>query len=297
MTPDERLERFADLAVRVGANVQPGQEVVLIYQVEHTHDRARDRARRLRAGARRVLPLIGDLHMRRAAIELGPEEELGDLAGLHPRLDAHLARDAPGAHPADRRPRAGPLRRARPGARRKGRAERRAGDLPPARDGAAHQLGDRVRAERGLGEGRVRRARRRAALGGDRDRRCASTRTTRSTAWREHAADAQGPRRSARRSGFDAIRFRGPGTDLVVGLLAGSRWMCATFETESGIEHLPNLPTEEVFTTPDWRRTEGTVQSTYPLIVPGIGARVEGFEVRFEEGGSWTSRRTATAPR
>ena len=48
--------------------------------------------------------------------------------------------------------------------------------------------------------------------------------------------------------------------------------------------HLPNIPTEEVFTTPDWRRTDGVVQSTYPLIVPGIGARVEGLAVRFEAG-------------
>ena len=77
MTPDERLERFADLSVRVGANVQPGQEVVLIYQVEHTPiARAITRAA-LRAGARRVLPVIGDLHLRKAAIELGPEDELG----------------------------------------------------------------------------------------------------------------------------------------------------------------------------------------------------------------------------
>jgi aminopeptidase len=39
-----------------------------------------------------------------------------------------------------------------------------------------------------------------------------------------------------------------------------------------------------VFTTPDWRRTEGVVHSTYPLIVPGIGARVDGLELRFEGG-------------
>jgi aminopeptidase len=77
MTSEERLDRFADLAVRVGANVQPGQEVVLIYLVEHTPiARAVARAA-LRAGARRVHPLVTDLHLRKAAIELGPEEELG----------------------------------------------------------------------------------------------------------------------------------------------------------------------------------------------------------------------------
>ena len=77
MSPEERLERFADLVVQVGVNVQPGQEVVLISQVEHAPiARAVARAA-LRAGARRVLPIIGDLHLRKAAIELGPEEELG----------------------------------------------------------------------------------------------------------------------------------------------------------------------------------------------------------------------------
>ena len=77
MTPDERLDRFADLVVRVGANVQPGQEVVLIYLVEHTPiARAVVRAA-LRAGAPRVHPVISDLHLRKAAIEYGPEAELG----------------------------------------------------------------------------------------------------------------------------------------------------------------------------------------------------------------------------
>lgn len=58
--------------------------------------------------------------------------------------------------------------------------------------------------------------------------------------------------------------------------------MCATLETETGIEHIPNLPTEEVFTTPDWRRTEGIVRSTLPLVTSG--ARVSDLAMRFEGG-------------
>ena len=68
----------------------------------------------------------------------------------------------------------------------------------------------------------------------------------------------------------------------MVGLLPASRWMCAAFTTADGIEHIPNLPTEEVFTSPDLRRTEGTVRSTYPLAVGG--ASVRDLELRFEEG-------------
>ena len=82
--------------------------------------------------------------------------------------------------------------------------------------------------------------------------------------------------------GFDAIRFKGPGTDLTVGLLPGSLFMCAAFETASGIRHIPNMPTEEIFTTPDWRRTEGTVRATLPLAVGGDVVR--DLEVRFEGG-------------
>src|SRR5262249_45377847 len=64
---------------------------------------------------------------------------------------------------------------------------------------------------------------------------------------------------------FDAIHYHGPGTDLTVGLLPHARWMSALFRTKSGIEYVPNLPTEEVFTTPDRLRAEGTIRSTRPL--------------------------------
>jgi aminopeptidase len=82
--------------------------------------------------------------------------------------------------------------------------------------------------------------------------------------------------------GFDAVRFRGPGTDLTLGLMSASRWMCAAFTTVDGIEHIPNLPTEEVFTSPDLRRSEGIVRSTYPLAVGGMTVR--DLELRFERG-------------
>jgi aminopeptidase len=81
---------------------------------------------------------------------------------------------------------------------------------------------------------------------------------------------------------FDAIRFRGPGTDLRVGLLPGSVWQAARMRTVDGIEHVANLPTEETFTTPDPRRADGVVRSTKPLVVGG--STVRGLTVRFENG-------------
>jgi aminopeptidase len=81
---------------------------------------------------------------------------------------------------------------------------------------------------------------------------------------------------------FDALRFRGPGTDLKVGLFPGSNWVAARLDTAWGLEHYANLPSEETFTTPDPTRTEGTVTATKPLDVSG--AVIEGLKVTFEGG-------------
>jgi aminopeptidase len=82
---------------------------------------------------------------------------------------------------------------------------------------------------------------------------------------------------------FDALHYEGPGTDLTIGLLPSSGWRTARFQTVDGIEHMPNLPTEEVFTTPDPERTSGVVTSTKPLVL-NDGTVVRDLVVRFEGG-------------
>lgn len=82
---------------------------------------------------------------------------------------------------------------------------------------------------------------------------------------------------------FDALHYEGPGTDLTVGLLPSSSWRAASFETVDGIVHMPNIPTEEVFTTPDPERTQGDVRATKPLVLVD-GTVVRGLQVRFEHG-------------
>jgi aminopeptidase len=83
---------------------------------------------------------------------------------------------------------------------------------------------------------------------------------------------------------LDTVRFVGPGTDLTVGLLPSSRFAKdgGASMTRTGIRHVPNLPTEELFTTPDPERTHGVVSSTKPLDVGG--AIVTGLRIRFEAG-------------
>jgi aminopeptidase len=82
---------------------------------------------------------------------------------------------------------------------------------------------------------------------------------------------------------FDAIELRGPGTELSVGMLPTHRWWAADFTRADGLRHLPNLPTEEVFTTPDPLRTYGHVTSTKPLALRD-GTIIRGLRVTFEDG-------------
>jgi aminopeptidase len=82
---------------------------------------------------------------------------------------------------------------------------------------------------------------------------------------------------------LDHLRYRGPGTDLTVGLFAGSRWISGGMENIHGIPFTANLPTEETFTAPDPMRVDGIVTATKPLMIPGA-APIEGLKVRFEGG-------------
>jgi aminopeptidase len=102
-------------------------------------------------------------------------------------------------------------------------------------------------------------------------------------AWRERAdALASAATRLTERR-FDALHYEGPGTDLTVGLLPAASWDAARFVTIDGVEHMPNLPTEEVFTTPDPERTEGHVTSSKPLVLAD-GTVVRNLRMRFQHG-------------
>jgi aminopeptidase len=283
MTSEERLERYADLAVRVGANVQEGQDVVVIAQVEHAPIARAVVRSAYRAGARRVLVQYGDLHTRRAAIELGPEEELG----WSPPHIVGWMREWATSKPAVLQLSGNPNPRLLDGldptlVAKSDPREIREAWIPLVTQRKLNwsivSAPNEGWAEAVFGEPDVERLWQAVAT---------ATRLDEPDpvgAWREHVERLKTRERSLNEHGFDAIRFRGPGTDLTVGLLSESRWMCATFTTEDGLVHVPNLPTEEVFTSPDWRRTEGTVRSTYPLLVPTVGAFVTKLECRFENG-------------
>jgi aminopeptidase len=101
-------------------------------------------------------------------------------------------------------------------------------------------------------------------------------------AWQQRLAELEARAQALTDRGFTALRYRGPGTDLEVGLIEGARWLAGRERTVHGRVHAPNLPTEEVFTAPHRLRAEGTVRSTMPLALHGT--LVEGLELRFAGG-------------
>jgi aminopeptidase len=101
-------------------------------------------------------------------------------------------------------------------------------------------------------------------------------------AWRERAETLVGAAEKVTAQRFDALRYVGPGTDLTLGLLPSSKFLAARFETVDGIVHLPNLPSEEIFTAPDPTRADGIVRATKPLVLGG--SIIRGLEVEFRDG-------------
>lgn len=101
-------------------------------------------------------------------------------------------------------------------------------------------------------------------------------------AWAEHNANLA--KRSAWLNGerFSALHFTGPGTDLTVGLADGHEWHGGASTAKNGITCNPNIPTEEVFTTPHALRVDGHVSSTKPL--SHQGTLIDNIQVRFEGG-------------
>ena len=101
-------------------------------------------------------------------------------------------------------------------------------------------------------------------------------------AWRERmkVIVASADRMTDRR--FDSLHLKGAGTDLTIGLMPSSKWLGADFSTADGITHYPNLPTEEVFTTPDPERVDGHVSATMPLEL--YGSYMNGIRIEFEGG-------------
>lgn len=101
-------------------------------------------------------------------------------------------------------------------------------------------------------------------------------------AWKAHDAKLHASAERMNQKRYATLHFRGPGTDLRVGLSDGHLWLGGGTTSGNGLYCIPNMPTEEVFTTPHKDRVEGHVTSTKPLSYQGT--LIEGISVRFEAG-------------
>ena len=291
MTPAERLDRYARLAVEVAVNLQPGQFLRIAADPEHLpFVRAVGKVAYER-GARYVETQYRDNHLRRARVEHAPEDSLEwsppwTLALLDHMIDTRGATiavtgDADPELLSDLDQRRAQRTRARLAAERLLDAENRRliqwTIVGYPNEGWANAV---------FGEPDVERLW---------DAVIMATRLDEPdpvAAWREHIARLRARAALLDERAFKGIRFRGPGTDLHVGLSTRHRWLTAAEETVDGVPHLVNVPSEEVYTTPDRRLTEGVVRSTFPLalggtIVRGLELRIEGgkiVEVRAESG-------------
>jgi aminopeptidase len=277
---NSELGRYAELIVRVGANVQPGQILFLNGLVEHAPLIRAVTESAYAAGARYVEVTYGDQHVRKAFLTHGADDDLSitwpwDMK----RYEALREGAALIAISGDPEPEL-------------------LADVDPARLGRARPLeGTKLYVqavtERLLNwtiaayptEGQARQVFGEPDLDRLWDAIMRAVRLDAADpveAWREHLDRLR--RRSERLNelAFDAVRFSGPGTELTIGLLPEARWMCGDVETRDGIRYVGNMPTEEVFACPDWRRTEGTVRSTRPLAI--AGAIVRDLELRFAAG-------------
>ncbi len=101
-------------------------------------------------------------------------------------------------------------------------------------------------------------------------------------AWEQHDAFLESKAKALNEAQFDALHYRAPGTDLMVGMPKNHIWKGAGSTNARGEKFMANMPTEEVFSAPDARRVNGTVSSTRPLSYGGT--IIEGMKFTFKDG-------------
>lgn len=284
MDIERYMDAYADLAVRVGVNLQPGRFVLINALVEHAPFARRVARAAYGSGAKWVDVAYTDQHVRRAMIEHVDEDMLTFTPEYVLERYRQIGENDGAMITISGDPEPELL-----------------ADLDPTRVGRARMLKQAELHMRYINERRFswviiaypNPGWARTVFGSEGDLERLWEVVARASrldepdpvaAWWARGKELKERAAALNERRFDALRFKGPGTDLTVGLNRASRFRCASIETASGLEHMPNLPTEEVFTTPDPRRTEGVVRSTKPLHLVNEGVTVRDLEVTFEGG-------------
>jgi len=280
VTNNDRLNRFADLVVRIGVNVQPGSGVLVTADTAHLEIARAVVERAYAAGAEWVEVDWSDGPIRHSrlthssiesltrsrpwAIERVKElaAERGVVISLVGDPDPHLFDDVD------------PVKA----------AARRVDEAMAAREALlVHQLRWTVVAAPNPGWARE-------VFGEpDTERLWDAVETAMRldepdpvACWRDRAAELTARGRALDALNLTEVHYRSAGTDLTVGLVPDCRWNGGGDNDPDGIWYMPNIPTEEVFTSPDRRRADGTISLTKPVIV--AGQVVDGLRVTFSGG-------------
>jgi aminopeptidase len=284
---EARLDKLAALAVRVGLNLRAGQEVVMTAPVEALPLVRRVAEHAYRAGATLVTPLIGDDGVALARYRHATSADAFDVApawlfeGMAAAFRGGAARLAVVGEDPTLLSAEDPERVARAN-RARSKAYRPALELitgfainwnlvPAATPGWARQVFP------GLPEAEAV-----ARLWDAIFAACRVDVADPVEEWRRHNATLAARTGHLNARNYRELRYRGPGTGLTVGLADGHLWCGGAEPAKNGITCNPNIPTEEVFTTPHRDRVEGVVRSTKPLAYQGT--LIEDIEVRFEAG-------------
>ena len=273
LTHEARLDRLAELAIRVGLGLVPGQELVMTAPVEALPLARRINEQAYRAGASLVTTILADDRMTLARYRLATEDSFDTAPawlfdGMAQAFRGGAARlaivgDDPTLLAGQDAAKVARANRARSIAYRPALelitatainwtlvanatpawARTMFPDLPEAE--AVARLWDAIFAASRVDE------------------------PDPVAAWAAHNAALMTRRRMLNERRYATLRFRGPGTDLRVGLADGHAWMGGLSTAKNGITGNPNIPTEEVFTTPHNLRVEGVVSASKPLAYQG----------------------------
>ncbi|CAN5880291.1 aminopeptidase [soil metagenome] len=283
---EDTLERFADLVVRVGLNLQPGQQLMVRAAVETAPFTRKVVETAYRAGAPFVNVLWNDdavtlarfEHAPRDSFELFPEWTRDALLAAAARGDAILTIYAadPELLKDQNSENVATVQRVTQTEMRPFTEHIMNSDVNwcivsvPIPSWAAKVFPHTTPevAERKLWDAIFKTVR--------------ADRADSGAAWQTHLANLEARRTYLTDKQYRALHYRAPGTDLTVGLADGHLWLGGTQPTQDGTVYVANLPTEEVFTMPHRERVDGTVRNSLPLSY--VGNLIDGFELTFKDG-------------
>jgi aminopeptidase len=293
VAPDQKLERYGELAVRVALNLQPGQRLLIIgplmnggVSLEAAPLVRHIAASAYRAGAELVEAIWGDESLQLARFGHARRDSFGQFSAWLPKA---LAEHAQAGHAVlsiyandpdllqhESTDMAGALQQATsrsmiPFRELISRNHTNWSVIATAGEAWAAKVFPNDPADQRF-----------ELLRSSIEGLCRLDRPDPVSAWQQHI-DALAARSDfLNRKRYTALRFTGPGTDLTVGLPAAHLWVSGASTSRNNIRFVANLPTEEVFTIADRHRVSGTVRATKPLSYSGT--LIEDFSLSFADG-------------